>query len=292
MFSFRPLSRVVKSQVVKRTSRRFSQSTTPPSTPIADGSLDVSDIASTIQTLDPQIIPELTNYPTHLAIRLVEYVHVAVGIPYWEAIVLSVVGIRMLLFPLMVRSTRSINGLALIRPQIEKLSQDFQSNPDKSEKHAQDLYQANVRLLFQKYKVNPIAPLTMPIVQLPVFISYVFGLQNMATFFPEIATGGAWWFLDLTIADSTLILPFINALTFIGIVETSSDQSASEHKESIKWGMRLLSVVIFPATMGYSQVLTVIIITIFKHELFFANVRPSSYFGSQTMLYLCFKVLY
>lgn len=289
------INKVNGNQILSTRGRLLRQFSATPSSndPTTDfvsdfgGEESVTDILTSgiesIEVAATALVPELGSYPTHLVMKYIDYIHVAGGVPYWEAIVVSIIGIRFFLLPFAIRSQRAVSGLAIIRPLMERLTADFQANPNKEEKSVQQLYQANIKLLFQKHKVNPIAPLTMPVLQLPIFVSYFLGLQAMATFFPDLVTGGAMWFTDLTVADTTRMLPVLNALSFLAIVEIASDQSAGEHKEKMKWGMRALSLVIAPMTMGYSQAVFVFWITNNVFSIFqglFLKIKSvRNYFG-------------
>ena len=56
--------------------------------------------------------------------------------------------------------------------------------------------------------------LAMPLVQLPVFMSFFWALQGMGEHFPGMESGGALWFTDLTVADSTLVRAYIDYIDY------------------------------------------------------------------------------
>jgi YidC/Oxa1 family membrane protein insertase len=115
-------------------------------------------------------------------------------------------------------------------------------------------YQKEMQSLFVKYKVNPFRSLMMPFVQLPIFISFFFGLKEMGTYFPALATGGAYWFTDLSAADPYMIFPVANAVSFLLMVEMGSDGLQTSQQQTFKWGMRGLAVTMAPLTMSIPQV--------------------------------------
>ena len=45
------------------------------------------------------------------------------------------------------------------------------------------------------------------------------GIREMHEYYPDYVTGGAYWFENLAIADATYILPVLNSVTFLIIVE-------------------------------------------------------------------------
>jgi YidC/Oxa1 family membrane protein insertase len=60
--------------------------------------------------------------------------------------------------------------------------------------------------------------------QVPFFIGMFFGLQAMASAnVPGFATGGAFWFTDLTICDPTYILPTVASLAMLASIELGAE---------------------------------------------------------------------
>ena len=58
---------------------------------------------------------------------------------------------------------------------------------------------AQLVALFKKHNTHPLYGLVMPFAQAPLLISMFFGLRSIGDYFPASATGGAYWFTDLTI---------------------------------------------------------------------------------------------
>ena len=62
-----------------------------------------------------------------------------------------------------------------------------------------------------------------PLVQLPLFVSFFFGLKAMANLPVEsFKTGGYLWFQDLTVFDPYFILPVICSFSMLASVEVSA----------------------------------------------------------------------
>ncbi len=58
--------------------------------------------------------------------------------------------------------------------------------------------------------------------QMPIFISVFVGLRQMANLPVEtMATGGLFWFTDLTIPDPTWVLPFLTVGTLLATIEVT-----------------------------------------------------------------------
>jgi len=190
--------------------------------------------------------------PTHLIMHSIEQIHLLAGIPYWEAIVVFTLAFRVAIIPLGVWTSQGSARMAAVRPHIQKLSDRLKSNPNADSRTKQE-FAVESRALMKHYKVNPLTALMMPLVQLPIFMSCFFALQGMGDFFPGFATGGAFWFTNLNGADTTLILPAANALSFLIMIEMGADGLAASDQNTFKWVMRGLVVALTPLTMHMPQ---------------------------------------
>ena len=67
--------------------------------------------------------------------------------------------------------------------------------------------------------------------------------------------GGTLWFTDLSVADSTMMLPILNALSFVLMIELGSTENGAppEKVAMMKNIFRGLAVIMIPATMNFSQ---------------------------------------
>ena len=67
--------------------------------------------------------------------------------------------------------------------------------------------------------------------------------------------GGTLWFTDLSVADSTMMLPILNALSFVLMIELGSADNGAPPEKVImmKNVFRGLAVIMIPATMNFSQ---------------------------------------
>ncbi|CAE7853091.1 OXA1, partial [Symbiodinium microadriaticum] len=88
----------------------------------------------------------------------------------------------------------------------------------------------------------------LPFIQLPIFVSLFFGIKQMGTYCPGFSSGGTAWFTDLAAADPYMVLPIINALSFLLMFEMNSDGFQTQDNDTFKMVMRGLSVAIVPLT--------------------------------------------
>lgn len=82
---------------------------------------------------------------------------------YGWAIVFLTVLVRILVHPLVVSSTRSMQRMALVQPQVKAIQERYKNDPDQFQKKAMEFYQKN--------KINPVGGCLPTLVQLPVLFA-------------------------------------------------------------------------------------------------------------------------
>ena len=80
---------------------------------------------------------------------------------------------------------------------------------------------AEMRSLYARHGVNPMRLLALPILQLPIFMSFFLGLRRLADHFPDAHVGGAYWFVDLGAIDDSYTLPAVSGLSAFALVRLS-----------------------------------------------------------------------
>jgi YidC/Oxa1 family membrane protein insertase len=95
---------------------------------------------------------------------------------YGLAIILLTVVVRLVLFPLTLKQTRSMQGMARLQPEVKKLQAE----------HGQDKQKLNAEMmdLYKREKINPAAGCLPLLLQLPVFFGLyqvIRGLTNTGT---------------------------------------------------------------------------------------------------------------
>ena len=213
--------------------------------------MDAVDVASAVVAVNPSD----AGLCSGLVMNLVEQIHLAAGVPYWEAIVLSTIGLRIILLPVVLNSIRSSARMSWLRPDMEKMQEAMKANGDLGgDPNLQKKYQMEMKALFVKHKVNPLRAVIWPIFQFPIFISFFMGLKAMGEYYPGFTTGGALWFANLAVCDASLILPIINSLTFLIMLEIGADGIQMKNQDTFKWVMRGVGVAMVPLTMDLPQV--------------------------------------
>jgi membrane protein insertase Oxa1/YidC/SpoIIIJ len=188
-------------------------------------------------------LPELGYYPHDLVSTALDNLHHVTGMPYWQAIIVGTVAVRLLLFPSSVMGLRASSRIAVIRPEVDILTKRAEKDPANK-----PLYDAEIAHLHKHYGVSYFAGFVQPMIQLPVFLSTFFGLKQMGTYFPDFATGGALWFTNLSIADPTYALPVMSAASFLLLAELGSDDVKMQNFPWFKTVMRVMSLSMVPMT--------------------------------------------
>ncbi|CAN0068098.1 unnamed protein product [Ectocarpus fasciculatus] len=207
----------------------------------------------TLNSLATTAVPELGYYPVDIAMYAIEQLHLFADIPYWQAIVCFTVGIRVMLLPIALRGVQNGNRMALLKPDMEKVQNAMKASEGMSDPKLQARYQMEMKELFKKHNVNPFRALSLPFMQMPIFISLFMALRQMQDYFPGYCEGGALWFTDLSVADPTYVLPVLNAFSFLLMVEVGADGMDQANKGMFKNVMRGLAVMMVPMTASMPQ---------------------------------------
>ncbi len=130
---------------------------------------------------------------------------------YGVAIILLTVIVKVLFFPLTIKSMTSMKAMQALQPQINQLRSKYKSDPQRLQRETMELYRA--------HKVNPLGGCLPMVVQVPIFyalyaaLSVSVDLQNA----PFICFGRAFgleiWICDLAKHDPTYVLPVLMGIS-------------------------------------------------------------------------------
>ncbi len=121
---------------------------------------------------------------------------------YGWSIVLLTVLVRLLFYPLSLKSYRSMKAMQKLQPQIAALKEKYK---DDAQKFGQEQM-----ALFRQHKVNPAGGCLPILVQLPVFIALYAVLQNSIELFHAPFFG---WVQDLSAMDPFYVYPLLMGIT-------------------------------------------------------------------------------
>ena len=117
---------------------------------------------------------------------------------YGVAIILLTILVRLLFYPLTLKSQKSMKAMQRLQPQIAALKEKYKDEPAKM--------QQEQMALFKTHKVNPMGGCLPMLVQLPVFIALYAVLGNSIELFQAPFFG---WIQDLSTKDPYYIYPVL-----------------------------------------------------------------------------------
>ena len=117
---------------------------------------------------------------------------------YGVAIILLTILVRLLFYPLTLKSQKSMKAMQRLQPHINALKEKYKDNPTK--------VQQEQMALFKTHKVNPMGGCLPMLVQLPVFIALYAVLGNSIELFQAPFFG---WIQDLSTKDPFYIYPLL-----------------------------------------------------------------------------------
>lgn len=185
--------------------------------------------------------------PVGIVQNCMEFAHVTCDLPWWGAILLGTICVRVILFPLVIMAQRNGAKLANNMPQLQHLQAKMtearqMGNAIDSARYSQAMMQ------FMKEKqVNPLKNMIVPLAQAPLFISFFIGLRQMANVPVEsMREGGLWWFTDLTVPDQFYLLPIITSLTMLATIEVGTDSARLNHQNMQVASFKLIKIKFLP----------------------------------------------
>ena len=179
--------------------------------------------------------------------RILEWVHLTTGLPWWGTIVVTVLAIRIVTFPII--RAALVNGakLAIVGPEMKQYTDRMAQTKATGDLEEMQKAAMDMRRFLQKHDLKPFRAMAMPLVQMPVFIGLFFALRGFAEVkFPGFATGGLSWFTDLSVADPLYILPILSSALTIAVIQSGAE-SATPNQTSIMV-KRVLTAVLVVST--------------------------------------------
>jgi len=138
------------------------------------------------------------------------------------SIILLSIFLNILLFPLTMKSFKSMQKMQELHPQMEKLKVQYKGSPEKLNKEMMELY--------KKYNINPLSGCLPMLLQMPIFVALYQALMKSL----ELRNASFLWIKDLSSPDAVR-LPFtlplignsINILPLIMVVGMVLQQKIS-----------------------------------------------------------------
>ena len=111
------------------------------------------------------------------------------------AIILLTILVKIVLFPVMKGSIRSMKGMQKLQPYMKDLREKYKDKPQEMQKELVELY--------KRHKVNPVGGCLPLFLQMPIFIAIFLVLQRAAVL---RGAGFCLWMTDLSLPDAVMTI--------------------------------------------------------------------------------------
>ncbi|OQV17253.1 Mitochondrial inner membrane protein OXA1L [Hypsibius exemplaris] len=197
-----------------------------------------------------------TWWPAGLLRSTFDWIHVTLDVPWWATIVAATLVVRILLFPLVVKSQRNAAVMQRNLPEMQRLQLAMSDARQRGDVMGSAASAHALQEFMKKENFNPIKSMIPALVQAPVFMSFYFGLKKMAEAPVEsMKEGGILWFTDLTMPDPIYLLPLLTSTTLFAVIELGAETGGANSAQmaSLKIIMRAMPVMTFVFTSGITS---------------------------------------
>ncbi|KAM3159797.1 Mitochondrial inner membrane protein OXA1 [Lachancea thermotolerans] len=233
--------------------------------PSLDEISGATDAAASLADQASQVVGEASNHigylssiglakswwwPPDLIQNIMEQIHVYTGLPWWGTIVTTTVIVRLLMFPLYVKSSDTIARNSKIKPELDAINSELMGTTDMVE--AQRVALRRKKLMAENGIKNRY--LAAPMLQVPVALGFFSGIRQMANYPVDGFTNqGLAWFQDLSLADPYLGLQVITASVFISFTRLGGETGAQQFSPAMKNFFTVMPLLSIPATMNLAS---------------------------------------
>ncbi|HIJ64753.1 MAG TPA: membrane protein insertase YidC [Candidatus Hydrogenedentes bacterium] len=127
---------------------------------------------------------------------------------YGVGIILLTILVRAAMYPLTLKSMRSMKKMQLLQPEMEEIRKKYQETPQEMNKKMMELY--------RERGVNPLGGCFPMLLQMPVFFAM---FRMYATTFELRKAPFIWWISDLSQPDRLLYMPWMQGLPLLNMFE-------------------------------------------------------------------------
>lgn len=155
--------------------------------------VDVSSQLHAIQHIgDLKLLGLCSWWPSGWIQSLLEALYVSTGLPWWGTILLGTGIVRLGLFYFAVKAQKGMIKLAAIKPKLEPIQEEMTRAKRLNDTAAIQMQGQKMQKLFRENDVNPLAGF-LGFIQIPFFMGFFFGLQDMASTFSLIRIASSWF---------------------------------------------------------------------------------------------------
>jgi len=157
-------------------------------------------------------------FPTQVAQDYLNLIHVWTHSPWWFSIILATIGIKLLTIPVMIVQEKNFMRRTMIARKINNKAAAIKGL-GLSMWESFRLRWKSTTIVYKKHNISRFKMIVVPITQIPMWLTFAFGIRLMVITYPEFTEGGILWFKDLSVLDPTLILPYAAiTTTYISIL--------------------------------------------------------------------------
>jgi YidC/Oxa1 family membrane protein insertase len=148
------------------------------------------------------------------------------GAPWWLSIVMLTVVVRTLLLPLTFRQVKDMRRMQELKPDMDEIRARHKDDSRKQ--------QEEIMKLYTERRINPLGGCLPLLVQLPIFVVLYYTIRKFDAL-ESFASGGLFWFKDLTVADPYFILPVVYVLTMMASQHWTLQYTAPQQKQLMRF---------------------------------------------------------
>ena len=148
---------------------------------------------------------------------------------YGVSIIILTLLIRLITFPLQYKSFKSMKKMQKLQPELNKLKEKYQDNPQKM--------QAETMELFKRSGANPLGGCLPLLLQMPVFFAFY---KVLSAAVELVGAPFALWINDLSTKDPYFVLPVLLAVVMFVQQKLTPSQTADATQQKVMMFMPLI----------------------------------------------------
>lgn len=179
-------------------------------------------------------------------LRLLRYIYTYVG-NWGVAIICLTIIVRLVLFPLTYKGTKSMRKMQQLGPKMKKIREKFKNDKEKMNMEVMELY--------KKHKVNPVGGCLPMLLQIPIFFALYSALSTAVELRHAEFFG---WITDLSAPDGLGITPLLMGATMYFLQKLQPNAMMDPMQQKI---MSMLPIIFTVFTFAFPSGLTVYWVT-------------------------------
>jgi len=189
---------------------------------------------------------------------LLELMHIDLGLEWYQSIAVVTLCMRLLMVPVVVMAQRNMAHMNNNMPAMTALQEKISDARRRGDLFEMAQLTQELQGLTKKRGINPFKNAIPLVLQMPVFMSFFFGLRGMTNCPVEsMSSGGLFWFENLTMADPFYILPLMTCCsTYLQLKVGADGARLDQMTPKMKIAMKIMPFFLFPITMNFASAVT------------------------------------